>query len=239
MDWRFNSYLVIGILAVALKSTSALSYPTPIDFDGALMRWDVSVADGPITYFIEDEDGEVASGFADLIDLAASEWNSVTTSYFRLARTDDANSAQITITLETGLTNAPAAAGYTTFDEFDDLTPVHCAIHLDKGNGVASYAFAKTALHEFGHCAGLGHSLIPEAIMSYSLDKNSFALDTDDIAAVSRIYPVDGSKPHLPPGCAVTTATRARWPMQIWLILALLLPLTIASRNALRGRHRP
>ncbi len=39
---------------------------------------------------------------------------------------------------------------------------------------------AKTFLHEFGHGLGLGHSLVPQAIMSYSLEKNTFALDLDD-----------------------------------------------------------
>ncbi len=220
MGRYFYAYMV---MLAALITTTSFSYPTPVDFEGVLLRWDIGPDDGPITYFVAADDPEAQANLINMVMQAADEWSAIEHSYFRLQRTDNENSAHITVYLQNELNNSPAAAGYTTFDEHDGKHPRHCSIYLATPDGNGSYAFAKTALHEFGHCAGLGHSLIPEAIMSYSLSTNNFRLDTDDIAAISRLYPADGSDPQLPPGCAITTSSHRLTGSSNWLLLLLCL----------------
>jgi len=87
-----------------------------------------------------------------------------------------------------------------------------------------------------GHCLGLGHSLVPEAIMSYSLDKNTFALDLDDEAAVSRLYPADGSRPRLPPGCAAGAAWSGQARLSLFVLLLLPALVSLGARAPLMRR---
>lgn len=233
MGRNLYSYLVMLAVVFGVAST-VYSYPTPVDFEGVLLRWDIAPEDGPVTYFIKSEDDDLHFNQISLVEQAAEVWNAIDASYFRLERVANEEDAQITVNLKRELENAPAAAGYTTMDEHDGANPKHCSIFLATPTSAATYGFAKTALHEFGHCAGLGHSLIPQAIMSYSLESNAFRLDTDDIAAISRLYPADGSAPRLPPGCAITAASGSGTSRALWLALLLLTPLAVSvttSRN--------
>lgn len=208
MGRHLHSVLTLPVITIALLAgfagggSHASAYPVPVDFDGSLMRWNISPDSDPITYGIDADNDLDASRFASDIDDAAAMWGEVPGSYFALAPVPAGEEPQITIFLERALNGARFSAGYALFDQYDGKDPLHCAIHVGVSDGTTHASIAKTVLHELGHCAGLGHTLVPEAIMSYSLDKNSFALDLDDEAAVSRLYPADGSTPKLPPGCA-------------------------------------
>lgn len=180
----------------------AIAYPTPVDFDGTIQRWSIDEDDAPISYNIE-ADEYFLERLGPYIDQAAQIWTEVDSSYFAYERSEDGERGQVTIYLKSQIQGGDYSAGFATFDERIDDEISHCTIEILVSRSMSVLSFSKTILHELGHCVGLGHSMIPESIMSYELDANSFSLDTDDIAAVSRLYPVDGAPPALPPGCGI------------------------------------
>jgi len=224
-------------MLVGLSAGTAFAYPTPVDFDGSLMRWDIKPGDPAITYEIQADRAEDADAYQQAIDDAALLWSKVPMSYFAYQPVTDGQTAQVTVHLKSTLEGSDYAAGYAIFDSYSQKKPAHCSIFVVVDPGVGYTAMSKTFLHELGHCVGLGHSLVPQAIMSYKLDQNRFALDVDDEAAVARLYPADGSTPHLPPGCAVGTATEQ--PGALAVILALFaVPLLTAAFSESRARSR-
>ena len=180
----------------------------------------------PVTYEIKASESD-GLNFENVIEESAELWSNTPNSYFRYARAEGDVPAKVTINLERSIDGSAVSSGYAVFDEYKDQKPEHCSIFVLIDDSVSSTSIAKTILHELGHCLGLGHSLIPESIMSYQLEKNSFALDIDDQAAVSRLYPADGSTPKLPPGCSIGTE-RSSFNLGL---LALFLPLLFAYRR--------
>lgn len=212
---------VFGTILIWLWSSTVTGYPTPVDFDGEILRWNIDETSDPITFeIIGNESAVLSYGFA--IAEAAAKWSDVDTSYFRYTPVTFGETADVTIKLKDSISGGQFSAGFATFDEKNDAGEVvHCTIEILVGPTVGLISFSKTILHELGHCLGLGHSLVPESIMSYALDQNSFDLDLDDIAAISRLYPADGSDPTLPPGCSLGATTGGQ-P-----VLLLLLPLLV------------
>lgn len=222
----------IALAKILGHGAPLLGYPTPVDYSGALTRWDINPQNPTIPFEIVGTDYDIGL-YTDAIQSAAILWNDVPMSYFRYQEAASGETAKVTVHLDSALSGIEDAAGYTEFDQYDGTKPVHCSIHVLVDDGVSYYDTSKTFLHEFGHGLGLGHSLVPHAIMSYSLDKNKFALDTDDEAAVSRLYPADGSTPRLPLGCAVGAPAEGS-RAALWLLLAL----PVAAGVALpRGRR--
>jgi len=220
MGRYFVSILNLSIAIILLLSnTEGFGYPTPVDFDGSLLRWNISIDDEPITYEIKSKNPTDSENFESVIEESATLWSSVPNSYFRYTRADSDTQAQVTINLERSIDGSAVSSGYAVFDKYSNQQPEHCSIFILIDESFSSNSIAKTILHELGHCLGLGHSLIPEAIMSYQLDKNSFGLDIDDQAAVSRLYPADGSSPKLPPGCSIGIG---RMPFNLGLIVLFL-----------------
>ncbi len=227
MGRYFLSFLKGYLLVfLCLNGSAGFSYPTPVDFDGSILRWDISMDDDPVTYEIKSKSDADISSYDTIIEESADLWSSSPNSYFRYARATEDQTARVTINLERSIDGSAVSSGYAVFDEYKDKKPEHCSIFVLIDDNLSSLSIAKTILHELGHCLGLGHSLIPEAIMSYQLEKNSFSLDIDDQAAVSRLYPADGSTPKLPPGCSVGTD---RHPFNLG-FLALWLPLFVGFR---------
>jgi hypothetical protein len=195
--------LLIVIFGLGTFSEPLLAYPTPVDFDGSILRWNIGPTSPPITYEISADREEDESNYQGAIEDAVALWNDVPASYFAYELAPEDTRAQVTINLKSAIDGGEHSAGYAVFDEYDGTKPIHCSIFVSVGGNVGYVSMAKTFLHELGHCMGLGHSLVPQAIMSYKLAENSFALDVDDQAAAARLYPADGSEPKLPPGCAV------------------------------------
>ncbi len=214
------SFLVRLLLAIVV-SQKALAYPCPVGFDGNVTRWSLSPEDPKLSYEIV-ADPEDLYLWGALVDAAAQMWSSVEQSFIELE--NNAFSPEITIYFENTLDSSDSTSGYSEIDE-DENGPMHCSIHILVGSGISPLDFAKTVLHELGHCLGLGHSMIKEAIMSYELDHNHFGLDIDDKAALSRTYPKDGSKYDLPRGCAVGTSQYDNQAVFLLYIVGFALPL--------------
>lgn len=200
----------------------AWAYPTPVDFNGQLSRWAEASVDHPLTVLVDAENPYDAIYFGSLVDEAASIWSQIPTSALKLVPADPNVTEDIRIVIVATMEEAPFSAGYSSFDAYEAGKPKHCTIKIL--STLSFMTFAKTVLHELGHCIGLGHSLVPEAIMSYQLSATEFALDTDDIAAISRLYPVDGSAPEVPIGCAVGSQ---RPGSAATAVFALLLPILL------------
>jgi hypothetical protein len=228
----------MGWTRILLLTSQAFSYPTPVDFTGSLLRWDRTI-DMPRIYVEVIGDSE-AGTFGSMVTESATLWNNVPGSFLRIESfNDESSAADITITIKSALDNMPDTAGFSEFDEFDVSTPTHCNIEVLAEEGASLLSLKKTILHELGHCIGLGHSLIPEAIMSYSLNQNTFALDIDDKAAVARLYPSDGSKPELPLGCStIQTTNSVPKPVTLMLmLLPLLMPLFLLAKAGSYARR--
>ncbi len=208
MDW------FVFCILMASFATTGWSYPTPVDLDGKLHKWPIT-SDNPFVYFEVNGDEALSSMLEEISDQGASTWSNVDQSLLKLRRAEMGDTAQITINFQTSITGGDMAAGYSIFDDVVDGVPRHCSITIAADAGADTYNLIKTTTHEIGHCLGLGHSLIPESIMSYRLDKNSLNLSADDRAVLSRLYPIDGSDARLAPGCSVSG--HSPWHSTLWL----------------------
>lgn len=214
-------FLFLGLAT----SIHAMTYPTPIDFDGTLTRWEIDQSSGPVTYEIKADREVDLVLFGQTIHDAAAMWTDVRNSYFQYSPMESDDAAMVTINLQLALEDAPFSAGYALFDEVDaNNNPTHCSIFIGLNAHESFQGVAKTILHELGHCVGLGHSLVGKSIMSYQLKENDFELDIDDEAAISRLYPADGSEPQVPAGCSVGATRKS---IDILSLLILLLPIVL------------
>ena len=220
MVWRhFAGRFAVPL--VTIFSTVVYAYPTQVDFDGTVLRWKSPKAIYLETVFEGDIDEEMVSA---ITWQAVDKWNSIPNVLVHIASVPENASASISIKFS-ATNGSESTAGYAIFDASDGAYPTHCSIEIYTADYI-SVDLAKTVLHEIGHCIGLGHSLVPEAIMSYRLDKNAFALDLDDVAAVSRLYPIDKKEAQLPLGCAVGSGGapegRGHGTLLLWMILPLI-----------------
>lgn len=225
---RLTRILALVVGKLALISTPTLGYPTPVDFNGKLLRWDISPDNPTVTYGIDAENPDDATYYQPVVEQAIELWNAAPGSYFRFKYVTLDENPQVTLYLRSNLTGVRDTAGYTLFDQYDNEKPKHCSIYIQVDQTIADYWMAKIFLHELGHAAGLGHSLVPNAIMSYSLDVNSFALDTDDDAAISHSYPANGDSPSRPVGCSVGASHNSQPPNALGLLLVMALPALVS-----------
>jgi hypothetical protein len=223
MGW----YFFTALICVNLWDL-AWAYPTPVDFEGDIQRWDISLSDPVVYYYVSEP--EAAADDQDTydfyIDQAAEKWTNVESSYMVLERVAEESEANIIINLKEEIDQSAFSSGFATYTK-EGKKLVLCEIDVMKGTSIGIEDFSKTILHEMGHCLGLGHSLIPEAIMSYQLESNRFNLDLDDQAGVSRLYPADGSTPKIPKGCSVDRRGRES-PLTILLFM---LPLFFVAKK--------
>ena len=228
--------LACCFLLAAGWSKQIVAYPAPVDFNGKILRWDISLEQPDVTYDISFDKTQLDESLLTIVNESVNLWNGVSESYAHLRSIEAGEQPDVQITFQPNLDGAPHSSGYSVFLRGEDGNPSGCEIYVATSD--ASYnAIAKTVLHEFGHCLGLGHSLIGEAIMSYELDKNRFALDLDDEAALSLLYPADGTTPALPIGCSMGPhRTSTPWSSQLCFGL-LCLPLVLILLGELSGSN--
>lgn len=225
---------IIVCILTALFADSVYSYPTPFDLDGKIHRWPITI-DAPNIYYEVSGDDALLGMFTEISNEAAVTWSNVENSLLRLKLADDDNPAQIRINFRTSITGGDMAAGYSIFDDVQNGVPVHCTITIAADGTGDIYNLTKTTIHEMGHCLGLGHSLIPESIMSYSLERNSLELSADDKAVISRLYPADGSNAKLAPGCSIQGKPDVNQSRLLFLLM-LFLPLGLALTSKIMSR---
>ena len=221
---------ILGLQSIFLFSTGfAMTYPTPVDFTREVLKWPINSENPVVTYRVVSEFQDDYDRFINTINVAAGMWGGVAASSLDLNWDQNNQNALITLHLQSSINDSSFSAGYAEFDELgEEGEPLHCSIFVLVSPSFSFTSIAKTILHEFGHCLGLGHSLIPEAIMSYHLDRNSFQLDLDDIAAIVRLYPQQGGS-QIAPGCSVGIESQTR---NSYLILLLMIsPLLICITN--------
>lgn len=134
MGRYFYTILMNSILVkmAILGASTTLAYPTPVDFDGQLLRWRIDIDDGPITYEISAENENDILNFQLLVGEAAAIWNDVPNSYFMFSPAADDQEAQVTINLQREFGDAAFSAGFAIFDEIDaENGPIHCSISIN------------------------------------------------------------------------------------------------------------
>jgi hypothetical protein len=226
---RFFIAHLIGVMTCCF-SQHLYSYPVPVDFNGKLQRWNIDRQSAPISYFVKDQ----SEAFGDLksaVEDAFAMWQDIPTSYIAFTEAASEQEAQIVIKLVSQIAGE-FSSGFAQVETDSGGYMAACNLQLLAGPEGDNINFRKTALHEIGHCIGLGHSLVPESIMSYKIEKNDYKLDTDDIAAVTRLYPMEESAPELPPGCSVIDGRIAQNSSLLWWIL--IFPVVMVGLGGLR-----
>jgi hypothetical protein len=200
-------------------------------------RWFEPDSGQPVTYLI-DSRGDVTLGFATsraAVDAALAAWTNVTTSSLVLQDggiTAPGPFSQCSInrivfndpnkelTNPSNCSGVLALGGYcstgntTVVSDTTFMQIVTGKVTFNNGWGVCSIwtkcNLAEVATHEIGHTIGLGHSTDPNAIMyaTAHFDGRCEALESDDIAGVSSIYPQSGTP--APTGSRTKTSTPTR-----------------------------
>lgn len=189
-------------MTLVMSAPIAVANPTPTDTRGRLQRWPITIASPQISYRVAVPEGVAISQHLAFTERAAQMWTDVGESYIELVELseDDPAKEQITIVLTRQFSGNSRSGGFAIFDEWDSAGPRHCRIEVPIKPLMRS-GFPRTILHELGHCIGLGHSLVPESVMSYDLSKSGFYLAIDDQAGAAQLYPADGSAPRPPLSC--------------------------------------
>jgi hypothetical protein len=223
--------IVLLFVLIFSAPSFSLTYTTPMDLRGKVNRWNLDESNDSLCYRVAAEDESDYYYFLEIIDHAAQLWSGVPETNIQLIPCYD--NEQILITLHRTLTKEPYASGYAEFDQIDaNNLPLHCSMHIKVDLSYSVRGIAKTILHEMGHCLGLEHSLIPQAIMSYHSEQNRFALDLDDRAAIGRLYPLDNEAMKLPVGCGIGADSSLPFSLppgsKLAIVIILLLPLGIS-----------
>ncbi len=230
MGW--NHY---RLLTLAMLATPVWAYPTPVDVDGNIHAWPITVESPTIYYEVNTTDEGLKPYISPVVNAAANLWTDVERALIKLEPASTDHPAQITVNYDTTIAGGATAAGYSIFDTVENGVPLHCSVHIAADANSDFEALHKTTLHELGHCIGLAHSLMADSIMSYHLEVNSFALSLDDEAAISRLYPIDGSRSKLAPGCAIGRGDPHRVQPTV-LIVLFLLPAIFSLVNLTRTK---
>lgn len=233
----FSAGLILSCLAVCFPLKG---FPTVSSWSGKARRWNIEQRQPVLYYRIQllQQPSMNSLGAIDLVHQAFAEWSRVPGSLLRLqpARLEEREDILVILTEKADPDGESSGVA-----EFDRLSPrgelSHCRLTVFSYLFLSPDYFKKVSLHEIGHCLGLNHSLVPEAVMSYGFDTNHAALDLDDRAALVRLY---GRKkgPATPPSCGMVglSLTEGNLSLNDW--LCLFFPLLVGLCLTRGGRIR-
>lgn len=188
---RSNIMVAVSLGLFFSCQLEASAVPSAI---GKVNRWTIISKSNPKLKYTMTS---VTASMATLVREAFTAWQNVSTAYVEFQEeTVNPSSANIEVRLLSGLDNSYAAAqAYVNFSADGSLTSCEVQLLDNSGN---SDAMRGIIIHEIGHCLGLRHSVVPNAVMSYR--NSSYSLTPDDEYVVSLLYPMSNS--DMPMGCA-------------------------------------
>ena len=187
-------------IAVALSDSVAANLAAALDVHGGVVRWDLSR--GPIRVWVQrrpDFAADVAVTPAEwkrTVFAATDAWRDVVPG-LAFAQESDSARADVVVTWEHDLENAPAAselafltAGRTTLVPGDDgralLAHVRLAVYAPGGVRHSLDDVRAVARHELGHALGLAHHRAPASVMAPLVGTER--LTPDDRSTLRALY---------------------------------------------------
>lgn len=133
MDRNSRAILVAIVVLVA---GPLLGHPTPVDFSGEILRWNIDSTSPAVSWAVETDQPVNADFFEFVVTNSAEIWTGVETTYLKLEKASDPASAQITLSYLQSIATGDSASGFAEFDEMGDEGPRHCRIQIAAGTYV-------------------------------------------------------------------------------------------------------
>ena len=224
---------IAGLIWTLLAGDPLLqAFPTVSSWNGKPRRWNIRQRHSKLYYRIKLLEPSVVDlrtlGAIDLVHQAFAEWSEVEESQLRLLPAPPRRVEDILVVLTEQADPSGDSSGFAEFDKLSSEGELnHCRLKIFSYLSLSAESFKKVSLHETGHCLGLGHSLVPQAVMSYSFDTNHGSLDLDDRAALVRLYGRQKG-PETPPSCGMAGVFLAREASRSNFWYGLLFPLVLS-----------
>jgi hypothetical protein len=182
-------------------------------------RWNISSSSPNVTYTIDSTAASLAQNIRDSFTV----WQNVSGAYITFS--EAASGGQIVV--KVGGVTTSWAAGEAQY-QYDSSGHIYtCEIRLSSG------ATNSTIIHEIGHCTGLNHSEVANAVMSYRRDSTSssnLAVTRDDEYAISVLYPTGNTGRPIGCGTLNTSQNAETQGLLQWLIFFLMVTLAASKR---------
>jgi uncharacterized protein (TIGR03382 family) len=193
-----------------MAATSAFAWESQTTESGAPLRWWTL----PAEWVYADEGAAVIAD--DAVRAAFDTWTAVPGAAvsFAPAPLGQADANVVWWDTSGDVTGEHLAHTSTWSDSEGMLVSFDIAINAAKAWVSGSFDLQSTLTHEVGHALGLGHSNVPESVMSPTLMEGTWVrdLDDDDEEAVRALYPDLGSAlPML--ACSTGPMTPAPWAL--------------------------
>jgi len=197
-----RNWIIAVTAQVAISFLATQSSASPLSSEGGIIRWDRSTTNTNLNYYIDPS----ASSLSAVIQASFSEWQAIPSQYLTFTQVGSAASAQIVVRVLSDLgIGGAAGVAYVSGQVGGYITS--CDLRISSATATSTNAtYVKSVVqHESGHCLGLAHSIVLNAVMSYHPNAASSPTD-DDKFALTLLYPRNGA--DLPLGCATIERSR-------------------------------
>lgn len=189
-------WMILVILWATLFSSECFPGPL-VSSNGKIIRWNISADSPTLNYFISSN---IPSSIAEWARSGFSKWEAVDSSYVSFTEVSGESSAQIKVIVTQSNPLVPAVASYH-FNSQGFMEECFVLVGSDAATkGYPSQYLESVIVHEIGHCLGLHHSFMSDAVMSYRASSPT-DLALDDRFHLTLLYPSDGNSSY-PMGCA-------------------------------------